>query len=58
MLLFRELFKDISSAVLVDPFAYEAFNRFANEVLTGTLYRLPEALRLINLSNYNDLKFI
>lgn len=45
VLLFRRLFDDVGQAVFVDANVYMAFNRFANEVVTGDLYRLPDALR-------------
>lgn len=46
VLLFRRLFQDVGNAVLVDRNTYDAFNEFANETTVGSLYRLPEDLRL------------
>lgn len=45
VLLFRRLFDDVGQSIFVDTNGYKAFNRFANEVVVGDLYRLPEALR-------------
>lgn len=53
VLLFRRMYQDVGQSALVDSFSYKAFNKFANEVATGDLYRLPESLRF---SDFEDLQ--
>lgn len=45
VMLFRRLFDDGSGSVLVDPLAYQQFDRFAKESRRIALYQLPDALR-------------
>ena len=46
VMLFRRLFEDGSGSVLIDPLAYQQFDKFAKENVRVTLYELPSALRL------------
>jgi hypothetical protein len=46
VMLFRRLFHDVGSSVLVDPYTVETFNAYAHEGIEGTLYSLPKALQL------------
>lgn len=52
VLLFKKLFNDVGQAVFLDPLAYQTFNQYANQIVTGDLIRLPEALRF---SDFNGL---
>lgn len=46
VMLFRRLFEDGSGSILIDPLAYQQFNRFAKENVHVSLYQLPQSLRL------------
>lgn len=46
VLLFRRLFQDVGNATLVDILTHQKFNEYAQETVTGDLYRLPPELRL------------
>lgn len=53
VLLFRRYFNDAGSNALVDNFAAEKLNHFAHENVTVDRYRLPEALKI---GNFHDLQ--
>jgi GcvH upstream region-like protein len=46
VMLFRRLFEDGSGSVLVDPLAYQQFDKYAKEQTRISLYQLPAALQL------------
>ncbi|MBS0603848.1 MAG: hypothetical protein JSS60_02290 [Verrucomicrobia bacterium] len=46
VMLFRRLFEDGSGSVLVDPLAFQQFERFAKENVRVALYQLPSAFQL------------
>lgn len=46
VMLFRRLFEDGSGSVLIDPLAYQQFDKFAKENARVALYQLPQALQL------------
>lgn len=46
VMLLRRLFEDGSGSVLVDPLAYEQFERYARENARVVLYQLPQEFRL------------
>lgn len=49
VMLFRQLFSDIGSSVLVDSFMYDRFNQFSAETVEVELYRLQEQLHLSDI---------
>lgn len=53
VLLSRRLFHDVGNAVLTDPLAHQQFFSYAQEAISGNLYRLPEDLRF---GNYRELQ--
>ena len=53
VMLFRRLFHDLGNSVWIDPYTIEQFQNYAKESVKGTLYQLPEALRL---SDFHDLQ--
>lgn len=56
VLLFRRYFHDAGANALVDALGNQKINQFAHESVTVDLYRLPEALRLKNYSDMQDLE--
>ncbi|MBS0621156.1 MAG: hypothetical protein JSS61_06830 [Verrucomicrobia bacterium] len=46
VMLFRRLFNDVGSSVVIDPLAYEQFHAFAKESVDALVYELPSALQL------------
>lgn len=46
VLLFRRLFNDVGSSVLMDPLFQQQFVGYTNESVSGDLYRLSKELRL------------
>jgi GcvH upstream region-like protein len=53
VLLFRRYFQDAGSTALVDNFASQHLQQFANQNMTIDLYRLPPSMRL---TNYDDMQ--
>lgn len=56
VMLFRRLFNDMGDSVLLAPFAFEKFNQYANESVSGDLYNLPAALRIGNFKELQKLE--
>lgn len=52
VLLFRRLFNDVGTAVVVDPLTYGQFSAYAGEKVTVNLYRLPKSLRFDTLRSF------
>jgi len=52
VLLFRRLFNDVGTGVIVDPLTYGQFSAYAGEKATVDLYRLPEPLRFFDLRSF------
>ncbi len=44
VMLFRRLFEDASSSILLDPLAYQQFDKYAKENARISLYQLPTSL--------------
>jgi GcvH upstream region-like protein len=55
VMLFRRLFEDGSGSVLMDPLAYQQFDRFAKENVRIALYQLPAVLQFADFRSM--LKF-
>ncbi len=55
VMLFRRLFQDMGSSVLVDNSLFDSINSYAKETVEGSIYRLPESLRL---KNFEDLQLL
>lgn len=53
VMLFRRLFHDLGNSVFVDPYTFESFQNYAKETVEGSLYQLPEQMRL---SDFRDLQ--
>ncbi|MGA8163635.1 MAG: hypothetical protein WB791_01255 [Waddliaceae bacterium] len=51
VMLFRRLFGDLGSSVLVDPFSIKEFQADAKKTIEGDLYQLPEPLRFGDYSS-------
>lgn len=45
VLLFRRLFNDVGTAVLVDPFSVEKIQEYSHEGVLGQVFQLPKELR-------------
>ncbi len=54
VLLFRRLFGDVANIQIVDAKTSEPFFKYADQMVEGNLYRLPEALRF---NEFKDLYF-
>ncbi|MCH9612969.1 MAG: hypothetical protein S4CHLAM102_14690 [Chlamydiia bacterium] len=46
VLLFRRMFDDVGTSVMLDPLMYDKYNAFASEELRVTMYTLPRELQL------------
>lgn len=53
VMLFRRLFHDLGNSVWIDPYTLANFQHFAKETVEGSLYQLPENLRL---TDFRDLQ--
>ena len=53
VMLFRRLFHDLGNSVWVDPYTFTHFQEYAKETVEGSLYQLPEGLRL---TDFRDLQ--
>jgi len=56
VMLFRRLFQDMGSSVLIDPHTFKEFNTYALESVNGEIYRLPKELRINNLQSMQKLE--
>lgn len=54
VMLFRRLFADVANIQIVDSKTSEPFFNYADQMVEGTIYRLPEALRF---NEFKDLYF-
>lgn len=45
VMLFRRMFQDVGNSALVDPLMSQSLYAYANETITGDLYKLPPELR-------------
>lgn len=53
---FRRLFNEQANAVFLDPYTIGKLNEFAQEMVEGELYSLPENLRIIDLKNLRQFQ--
>lgn len=56
VLLFRRLFQDVGNAIVTDALAPQLFTSYAQENITGDLYRLPSELHLRNYESLQKLE--
>lgn len=56
VMLFRRLFQDVGSAVLIDPLLHQTFLAYAKEQVNGNLYRVPAGLRINDFKTLQKLE--